>query len=260
VEQARGHHDPRKDLQRKHDLLHVGRVREDEGGGTDHALGEERVDDQSREEDQREARAVLRRDRPADVEHGAEHERVDRQHEERHAEGPEHPQHRATVARHHLATRQLPDDLAMAPEAERHGAWIGERDRPRLVGTVGDAIVILPRRHSLRTSPPAESADTSHRPGAFRPQVRFAPTHTRAVHPPRARVPRMPRRLRRPRHGSRRTTTATHSHPDPRRSLGSEDLVVAAASAAEATAAAATATVTVTAAARRHHRSARAPR
>ncbi len=117
MEERRPDGDPGQHLERKDHALHVRRVRHHEERRPQHALGEETVDHEAREEDERELARMLERQAPARLEDDAEDERVQAEQHERLEHRPEEAERRATIAPEHLALGELPDERAMAPEA-----------------------------------------------------------------------------------------------------------------------------------------------
>jgi hypothetical protein len=115
VEERAAGERPRQDLYGKDDALDQVRVLEHQACCADQALGEEAVEDQADEHDQRVFHASLWLvGAPAGLKHDAEEKGVERERQNRRDERPQHAEQRPAVAKDDVTPRDLPDQIRRA--------------------------------------------------------------------------------------------------------------------------------------------------
>lgn len=123
VKQGRQQRDKGKNFEREDDLLHVVGVGENQARRPVDALGKQVEDKQAGEEHQRKFGFRATAPAPARLENDAENEGVNRKHEERIEERPEHAEEGAAIAPQYFALGRGLDKFAVAPEAGKHFDW-----------------------------------------------------------------------------------------------------------------------------------------
>ncbi len=127
VEQARAQHDPGHDLEREDDPLHEARVLQHQRRRAVEAFGKDAEHEQPGEQDDGKLENAGRFVRaPARLEHDAENERVDAEHQQRIEERPHQAEKRSAVAAEDVAPGEIDEERAMPPGAAEH--------RKRLLG------------------------------------------------------------------------------------------------------------------------------